>query len=98
MQMLAILSAVIGVVVRLLKSDTKIPIDIPAKYRPLAALALGPVVGVIDMVVGGGSTWHAAGVAVAAPLLAMASHQLCIETLRGGEEIPVPLLMKPPAE
>ncbi len=97
MQMLAILSAVIGVVVRLLKSDTKIPVDIPAKYRPLAAAALGPVMGVIDLVVAG-DPWHAAAVAVASPLLAMAGHELCIEVLRGGEEVSVPLLMKPPVE
>jgi len=93
METIAILSLILSAVVRLLKSDTKIPIDVPREYRMMLAAALGPVMGVIDLVAGG-DPWHAAIATIACPLVAMAGHELYIETWRGGKEIPVPGMMK----
>src|SRR5436309_3011338 len=49
----AITALVIMAAVRLLKSDTKIPIDIPPRWRVWLALGLGVVAGILDAVARG---------------------------------------------
>lgn len=83
----------IGAVVRVLKSDTRLPLDVPAKHRAALAWALGAVAGVVDLVLGG-APWHAAAVAVGGPMLAQIGHVVLIEGARGGRELPVPGLMR----
>lgn len=87
----------IGLVVRLLKSDTKIPINIPAAYRTWIALGLGIVSGVLDKIANG-TPWKDAIVGgLGAAFTAIVGHEMLIESMRGGREIPVPGLMKPPS-
>lgn len=86
---------VIGFVVRLLKSDTKIPIDIPSKYRVWLALALGLVSGVLEKAAVGLSWKDAILNGLAAWVIAVLGHNTVVESLRGGKEINVPGLVKP---
>lgn len=95
---IAIAALVIGFVVRLLKSDTKIPVDIPPRYRVWLALALGGAAGALDKLVGQeGVTWTAALVqGLLAAVLAIVGHNVVIDSLRGGKELPVPGLTDTP--
>ena len=85
----AVASLLIGLVVRLLKSDTRLPVDVPAQYRPLVAYGLGAVVGALDAIQGGEPV-HAALMGLLAPSLAILGHVVGIEGLRGGKELPLP--------
>ncbi len=86
----------IGLIVRLLKSDTKIPLNVPPRWRPWLALGLGGLAGALDKVVAG-SSWHdALVVGLGAPTLAILGHVLGIESLRGDVEVRIPGLMKSP--
>jgi len=90
---LAVSALVIGLLVRLLKSDTWGP-TLPAKYRPWAALALGCASAVLEKVMAGAS-WQTALVdGLGSALAAVAGHDLVVESLLGGKELPVPGLMK----
>lgn len=85
---------VIAMVVRLLKSDTKIPIDVPAKYRAYLALALGVVSGVLQKVVQEHVDWTTAIVGgVCSAALAAFSHDTIVDAARGGKELVVPGLI-----
>lgn len=85
---------VIGFLVRLLKQDTKLPITIPARWRPWIAMALGAASGVLEQIVQG-TPWNDALLGgVAAALVAMGGHNLVVEGLLGGKEIPIPGLTK----
>lgn len=93
---IALTAFIIGLVVRLLKSDTKIPIDIPPRLRAPLAVSLGAVAGAIDKLVQqGDTTWTIALVSgFSAAFAAMVSHSLFIESARGGKELVVPGLIK----
>jgi hypothetical protein len=52
---------VVGVIVRLLKSDTRIPIDIPPRWQPVLVLGLGQLYAVLQSVVDG-APWRQAAV------------------------------------
>ena len=90
----ALAALVIAFAVRLLKSDTTVPIDIPAAWRPWLALGLGIVSGVLDKIANG-TVWTAAvaGGLVSA-LIAVFGHDIIVGSLRGGVEIPIPGLMR----
>ena len=78
-------AVIIGGVVRVLKSDSPI-YDVPARWRPWLALALGAVAGVLQAVMGG-ATWTKALVdGLSAALIAIAGHDLGVESLRAGKE------------
>lgn len=91
---IALVALGIGAVVRLLKSDTKIPIDIPANLRPWVALGLGGLAGMFQLVAQGSTFKEAAITALSAPVLAIVGHLVGIEWMAGGKEIPIPGLMK----
>jgi hypothetical protein len=81
---------VITFAVRLLKSDTKIPIDIPPRWRIWLALALGCVSGVLEAVVTG-TKWEAAIVGgLVSTGLAVLGQNIVIDSMRGGKEFVVP--------
>lgn len=85
----------IGLLVRLLKSDTKIPIDIPGKYRVWAALGLGVVSGVVNSLATNKPWLPAFLEGVASAGLAIVGQNAFIESLRGGKELVIPGLIKP---
>ncbi len=91
---IALMALAIGLVVRLLKSDTKIPIDIPPQWRVWLALGLAPIAGAIDHVAAG-TTWTTAMVeGVIAAVMAIVGHATVIDSMRGGKEFVVPGLIK----
>lgn len=92
-EFLPLVPLAIYAIVRVLKSDTVLPIDVPPKWRAPLAYGLGIAAAVVDGVVGGLS-WRAAFLAVIAPFLAQSGHEVGIEIVRGGRELPVPGLMR----
>lgn len=95
----AILAVILGFAVRILKSDTVLPFSVPARWRVWLAFGLGGAAGALDKLIeAGNTTWTAAltqGLTAAA--VAILSHELLIESLRGGRELPIPGLMAGPA-
>ena len=84
---------VIGFLVRALKSDAFVLPSwaaVAAPYRPLLALALGIVSGVLDAVVGG-TPWREALIGgCLSALMALIGHTTIVDVLRGGRDIGVP--------
>jgi hypothetical protein len=93
----AVAAVIISLCVRLLKSDTKIPIDIPPQYRVWLALGLGGAAGALDKLTATGDdvTWTSALVqGLIAAAVAIVSHNVVIDSVRGGKEFVVPGLTK----
>lgn len=95
-QWLALSAVVLGGVVRVLKSDTKLPITVPAEWRPWFAFGLGQVAALLQFVVNGVGWKEALTTAIGAPLVAIVGHWLGVEVLRGGKEVPLPGLTRAP--
>lgn len=94
---LAVSVIAIGSAVRLLKSDTKIPIDIPPKYRVWLAMLLGVVSGVMESV-STGMPWKQAILnGLSAAMVAVLGHNVIVDSMRGGKEFAVPWLTIPGA-
>lgn len=87
----ALAPILIGVVVRLLKDDTSIvPFVVPARWRPWLALGLGFASGVVAKVAAG-IPWPVAILGgLTSGVVPIAAHDLVIEGLLGGHELPVP--------
>lgn len=85
----ALATLVIGLIVRLLKDDTKLP-TFPAKWRSLLAIFLGIVAGVIDKIASGTSYKHAMLGGLIASFVSIVGHDVFIEGIRNGKEIPLP--------
>ncbi|HLV68037.1 MAG TPA: hypothetical protein VKY73_19600 [Polyangiaceae bacterium] len=83
----AFAALIIGAVVRVLKSDSPLPITVPAKWRGWLAIGLGIVAGVLEAIAGGTPWARALAEGLAAAVLAIAGHELGIESLRGGKEL-----------
>lgn len=96
-QWLALSAVVLGAIVRVLKDDSRI-LTIPAPFRPWLAFGLGSVAACLQLVVDGAGWQEAVTTAIVAPALAIIGHHLGIEMLRGGKEIPVPVLTKRPED
>lgn len=92
----AVVAIAIALIVRLLKSDTTIPIDIPPRLRVWLALGLGAASGAIDKLVeAGDTTWTTALVSgLSAAAVAILSHNIVIGSVRDGKEFVVPGLTK----
>lgn len=96
-QGILVAAAVIAAIIRVLKSDTKIPFDIPPRLRVFAALALGFVYAALQKIAAG-TPWRSALFdGVAAFATAVVTHNVVIDSLRGGKELVVPGLMIPGA-
>lgn len=97
-QWVAASALVVGFTVRILKTDTKIPINIPARVRPWLALSLGAGAGILERVQSGISWRDALAGGLVAGLTAIAGHDTLIEGIRKGRELPLPGLTggKPP--
>lgn len=77
---------VIGAIVRVLKGDLPLP-AVPPQWRGWLAMGLGIVAGALDMAATGAPWLPALAEGLAAALLAIAGHELGIESLRGGREL-----------
>jgi uncharacterized membrane protein len=97
-QWVPIIAVVVGLLVRLVKDDTKLAGSLPSWFRPYFALILSAM-GVAAGGVLGGIPWQSA---IEQTLMAFATavlgHHAIVEGLRGGKEIPVPGLTKSPAQ
>lgn len=83
----ALAAMAIWAIVRLLKHDGPIPINIPAKYRAPLALGLGVIAGVIDKIASG-TPWRTALVGgLFAGFAAISGHDIVTHSLRGGREV-----------
>jgi hypothetical protein len=89
---LPLVSVALYALIRLLKDDTILP-DVAPVWRARVAWALGLAAGVVDLVLGG-DPWHAAAFAVLAPALAQTGHEVGIEVLREGRELPIPRVLR----
>lgn len=91
-QWLLFTAALIGLVVRLLKlPHIPPPLDqLPAKARPLIALALGFVAAGLQHVAAGVPWRQALAEGLVAALAAICGHDIVIEWLRGGRELGAP--------
>jgi hypothetical protein len=88
-QWFALAALCVALFIRLLKDDTKLP-TIPARLRPWISLILGIVAGVLNKVAGG-ATWKDAALnAVIVGVLPIAVHELGVEALFGGKDVPLP--------
>lgn len=78
-------SVLIGLVVRLLKSDTPLP-TVPARLRPWLALALGVVAGVAKSAADGMPLSQAIVAGLGSAVAAMTAHDLVVESVMKGKE------------
>jgi hypothetical protein len=91
-------SILIGAIVRLVKSDTILPVDVPAKWRPLLAIVLGQVAAVLEHLAAGASWGTAVANGVIASVIAILGHEWIVERLLGDRAMPIPgLTRKSPA-
>lgn len=87
------LAFLVGLLIRLLKDDTKGP-ALPKRLRAPLAFALGFTAATLQRRMSG-STWQQAIIAgIVTGLLPIAGHLLLIEKLRKGIELKIPGLMK----
>lgn len=90
-------AVVIWFLVRLLKSDTKIPITLNPRHRMIAAFVFGAVAGILDKIASGTVTWQTAifdGL-LGAALAVIAQNGL--DALLNGRDVPIPGLIIPGA-
>ena len=91
---IAVSAVVIGAIVRLSKEDTIVPIDVPAKWRPLLAIALGQISAVLEHLAAG-APWGAAIVdGILASVVAILGHEWIVERLLGDRAMPIPGLTR----
>lgn len=95
-QWYALAAIAVGLLIRLLKDDTKLP-TLPAKWRPWLVVAAGVIAAVVSKLQGGASLKDAIVNGAIVGLLPIVAHQLGVESLLGGKEVPLPsaLLVKP---
>lgn len=84
---LALSALIIGMVVRMLKADGPIPINIPPRWRAPLAFALGIVAGVLQAVLSGAKWQDAIASGLLSAFIAMGTHDLVIQSARKGREI-----------
>lgn len=90
-----LIALIVGLLVRLVKADTKLPSELPAVFRPYFALFLS-FAAADALAVMGGTPWvTVTETALAGFVLAVLGHQTIVEGMRGGVEIPVPGLTRP---
>lgn len=94
-QWVGLASLVIGLVVRTMKEDVSFPpFVVPARWRPMLALGLGVVSGVLQAVATG-TPWRDAILGgLVSGFTAIAGHATVVDGVRDGRDIPVPGLTK----
>ena len=91
-------AVVIFFLVRLTKSDTTFPVNIPPQYRVWAAYVLGLAGAIVQYYGKGGVTWTQAILeGLIASVMASQTHNMVIGSIRGGKEFAFPGLMIPGA-
>jgi hypothetical protein len=86
---------VVGALVRLAKSDTKLPVDVPPQWRKALALALALVAAALEKYALHADWKKALFDGALAWFAAEWGHHLVVDRLRGGKELPIPGLMIP---
>lgn len=90
---LAVASMAIWAVVRLLKSDTRIPIALPPRVRPWLSVALGLLAGVLERATTGVPWQRAVFDGLIAGQLPQLAHDVLVEWGRGGRDLPLPSIL-----
>lgn len=90
-------AAVVFALLRLMKNDTKFPINIEPRVRVWMALVLGLIAGLLSAVANGLHWQTAVLIGIAASAMAVLGHNVAIDSLRGGKEIVIPGMMIPGA-
>ena len=86
LQQIGLVALAINLVVRLLKSGS-LDGAIPARWRPLVAVALGGATMAVDALAAG-TPWQDAAVSAALSVaVAIAAHEVGVESLAGGKEL-----------
>lgn len=101
-QWVPFIAVAVGLVVRVLKSDVTWAPNMPfgpnaARWRPLVALGLGVVGGVVQAIQAGTPLGRALLEGLIAAMVAMASHDVVIAGVRNGKELFSPAAPKAPA-
>lgn len=96
----ALAALVVGLLVRFSKADNRIPFTIPPRLRSGFAIVLGLAAGVLHKVIAGGDASPQAWIVALLDGLtigggAIVGHDVVIESILSGNEIPMPGLMKP---
>lgn len=94
---LAFCGALVHLATRLVKSDTKFPVNIAPRYRPLVPLGLSALAAGLDMAIAGAPLVEAAKAGATILAFAIFLHVFGIQVARGGKEVIVPGLMIPGA-
>lgn len=94
-QWVGLAALIIGLLVRLMKEDTKFPpFAIPARWRPVVALGLGEASGLLQAV-STGTPWREALLGgLISGALAVTGHGAIVDALRNGKDVPLPGLTK----
>lgn len=90
---------VIGLIVRLMKEDTRFPpFALAARWRPMLALGLGIASGVLQAT-STGTPWRDAILGgLVSGVVAISGHEAIVESIRNGKDVSLPGLMKVPPE
>jgi hypothetical protein len=87
---LVLVALVVGALVRMLKDDHRFPITLSKRARPWVALLLGLVLGAVQQRLAGATWLDAVCSGLLAGALPILGHQLGIESILGGKELPFP--------
>lgn len=85
---MALAVLVMGFVTRVLKSDTKFPIDIPSRWQPVIVLVLGQAYAGLQAVAGGVAWKTAVTQGLVASFLTMGLFDLVVKAAFDGKDIP----------
>ncbi len=91
-----VLSLVLVYLTRWVGSDTRLPIDIPGKYKPLVLLGLNALSFAVAKVATGIPWDNAAGLAAVSFLFGLGAHSTFV--LPTGKDLPIPKAAKKPPE
>lgn len=94
-QWVGLAALVIGLFVRLMKEDSRFPpFVVPGPWRPVVALGLGELSGVLQAASTGTPWGDALLGGLVSAVLAMAGHGTIVDAWRNGKDVPLPGLVK----
>jgi len=95
-QWVGLAALIIGLLVRLMKEDTRFPpFAVPGPWRPVLAMVLGELSGVLQAASTGTSWRDALLGGLVSGVLAIAGHGTIVDAWRNGKDVPLPGLVKP---